>query len=113
MTLKSNIPQLRAGLRAAVRAGVKDAAELAANLATQLVPVDSGDLKRSITTRPGKDDLTVEVVAGGGGVGYAGFVEYGTVSSPAQPFLTPAVRAIKPQVEIARQVFELMKRSAL
>lgn len=48
-------------------------------------PVDTGALRDSIQANP--DSVTV-------GVEYAGFVEYGTVNMPPEPFLRPAADTV-------------------
>ena len=48
-------------------------------------PVDTGALRDSIAAGP--DNVTV-------GVEYAGFVEYGTVNMPPEPFLRPAADTV-------------------
>ena len=63
--------------------------------AKQLCPVDTGTLRRSITT-------TAPVVSGGGvtgsvetGIHYAPYVEFGTRKMAAQPFLGPALESAR------------------
>ncbi len=64
-------------LRSAMRAG----ARVIANEAKGNVPVEDGDLKRSIrvSTNTRKGEVTAKAVAGGKKVYYAHFVEFGTV----------------------------------
>ena len=50
-----------------------------------LAPVDTGRLRESIHVDKS------EVVAGGNDAPYATYVEYGTLYTPAQPFLEPAL----------------------
>ncbi len=72
--------------------------------AKAVVPVDTGALRRSIRQepKPQREDgyYVAGITAGGGGVvnprtgrevDYAGFVEWGTSRTPAQPYLTPAI----------------------
>lgn len=93
------------------------------------VPVDSGGLLRSIRSRvvrsAGRDQLRVELTAGGPGIGYWLFVEYGTgqrgrssrqpepgvpagfkhgliPGQRAQPFLRPSILAVKRKVSRGR-----------
>lgn len=49
--------------------------------ATQEVPVDTGELRSSITKNEGSLDVGAE---------HGVFIEYGTFKSPAQPFIRPA-----------------------
>ena len=102
---------IRAGLKDAIDQGLGAAAGHIGDLAQQLAPVDTGALK---------DSKVVERVAPGQwrvsfGRGLpdarAIFQEYGTRSSPAQPYLGPAVAAIDIEQEIARTVDALIKRS--
>lgn len=53
--------------------------------AVDLCPVDTGNLRGSITTEIGELEGAV-----GTNVEYAEFVEFGTSKMPAQPFLYPA-----------------------
>ena len=103
------------------RHGELAAAELIAQEARRLVPIDTGKLHNSIRVEEfqgesGRDE--VAVVAGGEsiGAGYAGFVEFGTVRTPAQPFLRPAVAATIDQqlpvmVQAMRRPFREMIRA--
>lgn len=55
--------------------------------------VDTGYMKNSIqATQIAEDYWRVTV-----GATYGVYVEYGTVHSPAQPFIRPAVEAVRPQ----------------
>jgi HK97 gp10 family phage protein len=116
MTLKSNIPALRKALPDALERGVGRAALFVQNVAEQLVPVDTTALRRTIRVEGPEtqgDTVTYQVLAGdpsatrpndGQPVNYAPYVEYGTSSSPAQPFMTPAARAIKSELEVKAEV---------
>jgi HK97 gp10 family phage protein len=53
--------------------------------AQAMAPVDTGALRESIQAGP--DNVTV-------GVPYAGFVEYGTVNMPPEPYLRPAADTV-------------------
>lgn len=59
----------------------------AENYAKLLCPVDTGNLRNSITHEQGGEDF--EVV--GTNVEYAPYVEYGTQRMKAQPYIKPAV----------------------
>jgi HK97 gp10 family phage protein len=96
-TLRSKLKMLAAFTpEAAQRALMRTGADILA-ISQQLVPVDSGSLKKSGGVVP-VDSITVHVGYGGPGVYYANrepskyavHVEYGTVRSPAQPYLRPA-----------------------
>lgn len=95
---------------AARREMVKEAlkqADIMADFMKRAVPVDTGDLKESITVTPPNQRtppfsqpggalhvpaLTVAITAGGEEVRYAHLVEHGTVKTPAHPFFFPAFR---------------------
>lgn len=72
--------------------------------AKQIVPIDTGALKRSIRQEPRPrregDSYEAGISAGGGGVvnprtgrevDYAGFVEWGMLRAPPQPYLRPGL----------------------
>jgi len=108
MALRSRIPAIRAGLNAAAARGVARAGGYIVNLAQQLCPVDTGALRASIRLEPAQPALKMYVKAGGGQVDYAGYVEFGTSRSLAQPYLTPAVRAIDVRREVAEELKDLI-----
>lgn len=58
------------------------------------VPVDTGELRGSITIDPG-GTLDVRVTAH---AGYAGFVEWGTTRAAPQSFMGPAEQSVTPEV---------------
>lgn len=71
------------------RAGRRNAGKWAkqgARIAARLAPVDTGELKASIGVQ-GTDIVAT--------ARHAGFVEFGTVRMPPQPFMRPAVQAIR------------------
>lgn len=89
VVLKSNLGALAASIPGVLDVGGAATANDIADLAQQLAPVDTGALRDSkFVERRGP----LWVV--GFSAPYAAHVEYGTSRSPAQPFLTPAVRAI-------------------
>lgn len=67
------------------------AAEAGAAAARLYVPVDSGELLASIQVQENPDG-TVDYVAT---ADHAVHVEFGTRDTPAQPFLRPAISAVK------------------
>lgn len=124
MTLKSNIPRLRKAIPEALERGVGRAALFVQNVAEQLVPVDTTALQRTIRVEGPEQQgraVVYQVLAGdpsasrpdGHPVDYAPHVEYGTSASPAQPFMTPAARAIKPEIEVRAEVRKAIKGAAL
>lgn len=62
--------------------------------AKELAPVDTGRLRSSIANEMGRDDRGL-VARIGTDVHYASFVEFGTRRMRAQPFLRPALDAVK------------------
>lgn len=91
-TLKSRFPEIVAGLRPRVSAAVKETAEVVQEGAQTRVPVDEGDLYDSIRVER-KGPAEYAVIAGGGDVFYATFIEYGTVKLGPRPFMVPAAEA--------------------
>lgn len=63
---------------------------LVQNGARQRCPVDTGRLRASIMSTPGRDGRGPYVDIGSN-VEYAPFVEYGTMRTRAQPYLRPAL----------------------
>lgn len=84
---RDNTAQAAAGIDSAVAAALEEIGLLAEGYAEKKCPVDTGNLRGSITH---------EVDAGGGAVyigtnvEYAPYVELGTSRQGAQPFLRPA-----------------------
>lgn len=96
-TIDVDSRKFEAGLKRAVaRIKVKSEADLARfgldvqNRARELCPVDTGRLRSSIRSVPGKDTHG-PFVAIGTNVTYAVFVEFGTSRARAQPYLRPAL----------------------
>lgn len=108
-----------------LRDGLKAGAKIVADEAKLKVPVDSGDLKKSIKVRAGKragrGKIRRTVVTGKGFFKgqefYGGFVEFGTRKMRARPFMRPAYEAKKKQAknasidEINRLVQQAVKES--
>jgi HK97 gp10 family phage protein len=72
---------------------VRGAAFLCQRVAQQLVPVDTGFLRSSITVgSPDGGSLAPGALSAqvGPEAAYGGFVEFGTSQSGAQPYMTPA-----------------------
>jgi HK97 gp10 family phage protein len=78
---------------------VRTAAFLCQRIAVQLVPVDTGFLRSSITVgradggslQPG--DLAAQV---GPEAAYGAYVEFPTANTGAQPYMTPAAEQVSP-----------------
>lgn len=74
--------------------GVAKAAAMVEGAAKNIVPVDSGDLKRSISSS-GKTTLEGAEGSVGTNLEYAPHVEFGTTRMQAQPYLHPALQKNK------------------
>jgi HK97 gp10 family phage protein len=92
--LVSRIPQVEKNLRQRVEEAVGEAAQATAVIARQLVPVRTGVLRDSITAYR-NTNLNWVV---GASAPYSSWVELGSSTSPAQPFLRPAAEAVRPQL---------------
>jgi|GEM_PF-1714364 phage protein, HK97 gp10 family len=109
VSVKLSLTRLRRvikGERAALDRASKAYAEAVSDLAQQLAPVDTGELRASIHVEAGDVQGSHKVVAS---VPYAVFVEFGTHTAAAQPFLTPAWRHTNPLPFFARELAELIK----
>lgn len=78
----------------AVNVALTASALLVEGAAKNLVPVDTGNLRNSITHEVEKKEAKV-----GTNVEYAPFVELGTVKMAAQPYLNPALEANKGNIK--------------
>lgn len=80
-------------------AGIRRALEIcggtAERYAKELCPVDTGNLRNSITHQP----VDAETMAVGTNVHYAPYVELGTVKMKAQPYLRPAIENHRDEYE--------------
>ena len=89
---KNLLPALAAKVPGAARRLVQRAVLDVEGQAKQRSAVDTGAMRNSISGRM-TGDTSGEV---GVGQEYAVYVEYGTVNAPAQPFIHPAVDAVRP-----------------
>lgn len=105
-SLQKKLAAIPRATREEVRAVLEKSGDEMVSLAKSLAPVRTGLLKSTIKRRPGKNELAVEVVAGGaattkaaragnGVFDYAAGTEWGTSDTPSQPFFWPSYRAIK------------------
>jgi len=62
------------------------------------VPVDEGDLQRSVDTVVNYANLSLGLTAGGVGAKHAHLVEFGTVHSKPDPFMRRTIRKERPSV---------------
>lgn len=84
--IRDNRAMVSAMVRASLEATLRDASAVLEAQAKALVPVDTGALMASILAEP-TGVLRWRVAAN---ESYAGFLEWGTTRSPAQPYLMPA-----------------------
>lgn len=91
-TARARRPKISAQMHKAA-GGKKGGYRVSDPAATLGVPVDTGALqlsiKKSVTQKGGKTTGTVS--AGGGAVGYATMIEFGTSKMAARPFMRPAI----------------------
>jgi HK97 gp10 family phage protein len=102
VTIKhNNLGTMAANLRPRAHLVVQKTAFDVEARAKEFAAVDTGAMRSSIHAEM-TGELTAEV---GVGVDYAVHVEYGTSRAAAQPFMTPAADAVRPDFEAAiRQV---------
>lgn len=110
---KAGLTKLRREIAAAADRGVQAAGGMVKDLAEQLAPYDAKETHKHLN-----ESIEVRIVAPGhcqvvAGVGLpderAPAQEYGTVDSPAQPYLTPAAEAIDLAKEVKREVNALIR----
>ena len=74
------------------KAAAVSAAEAAAQTAKALAPVDTGELKSSISSASTAEGAVMQAAAP-----HAAMVEYGTSKMNPQPFMLPAALAVRKQ----------------
>ena len=84
---QDNTGQVVDGIDSAIGAALEEIGLLAENYAAKKCPVDTGNLRGSITYEVDTGDNAVYI---GTNVEYAPYVELGTSCQKAQPFLRPA-----------------------
>jgi HK97 gp10 family phage protein len=89
----NRIPQLMAAVEAHTRQAVKRNADELRDEMKRRAPVDTGELKNSITSTSVTAGKTATVDVG---AEHGIYNEYGTYKMAAQPFFHPAVEAIWP-----------------
>ena len=91
----SNVPEALRQVKSATRNALNNMGEKAVELAQNLTPVDTGNLRASLTHQPeGEDAELVGTSQGSAPIkppSYAPYVEFGTRRMRAQPFLRPAI----------------------
>lgn len=101
--LSDNTDTIKDIVRAQTRVALEVVGLQAENYAKRLCPVDTGNLRNSITHT--SDDDTAYI---GTNVEYAPYVEYGTSRTKAQPFLKPAANN---HADEYRAIFEYYYRN--
>lgn len=92
VTLKPSIQELKDSMRASVERALEAVGLQAEGYAKMKCPVDTGNLRNSITHTTDEGELTAYI---GTDVEYAAYVEYGTSRTKAQPYLEPAIKEHK------------------
>lgn len=94
------IPELQKALKEAAAETMQAAAEAVAEEvkaigddARRTVPVETGELRRSIRDAADGTSGTVKATAR-----HAGFVEHGTKNTPASPYMHPAAERSRPRL---------------
>jgi len=105
--LINQLGSLEGRIKNSIKEAVKINALEAEQKAKLLCPVDTGHLRRSISTEINEttDKILVDVLTN---VEYGSYVEYGTSRQPAQPFMKPAYESQKVQFE--RDISETVRR---
>lgn len=76
-----------------LESALNDVGELVLNNAIALVPIQTGNLMRSLGYKVIGDEVHI-----GTDVEYAPYVEYGTWKQEAQPYLVPSVESNKEEI---------------
>jgi hypothetical protein len=123
MPLKSNLAKIRRGLKPAHARANRRSAELIVDVAQQLAPYDNSPerepgphLKDTIKVASDEGEVRQVVTAGEGLNDPRAVVnEYGgtSINFPAQPYMTPAAEAIKPAVEVKKELLDLYRSNGL
>ena len=100
----NRIPGIIARFPGAVSAVVKKTAFEIENEAKAMVPVDTGELQRSIRAEIEEFSATIAPHTE-----YDAYVEFGTIHMGAQPYMRPAADKVEPQfVEAIDQIVKAM-----
>ena len=89
-TYKDNSKEISEDIKAALLRGLETCGLVAEGYAKKLAPVDTGNLRNSITHTVDDGEPAAYI---GTNVEYAPYVCLGTIHMKAQPFLKPAVAA--------------------
>jgi len=90
-TVTSNIDRYSKEIDIGVQGAMEKVTELIVEKARSLAPVETGDLRASVQTAVRK--MASDIVTGSveATIKYAQYIEFGTSTQKAQPFLTPAL----------------------
>ena len=98
LDIEDTTPEAKRNIdRNLVAALTESAAPLKAT-AIREVPVDEGDLQRSIDTAVDADKLSLALTAGGPGAKHAFLVEFGPAHAKPNPFMRRAIKKNRPPV---------------
>ena len=92
--IQDNSKEVSDNIKAALLRGLETCGLVAEGYAKKLAPVDTGNLRNSITHDVDEDEPAAYI---GSNVEYASYVCLGTIHMNAQPFLKPAVADHKEQ----------------
>lgn len=110
---QSHVPDVKSRVKDAVRTALDRMGEKVVELAQDRTPVDTGNLRASITHQADGDDTelvgTSNAAAPFKPVEYAPYVELGTRKMHAQPFLVPAITE---NTDILQRIIEDALRGA-
>ena len=87
-TYKDNSKEVSDNIKAALLRGLETCGLVAEGYAKKLAPVDTGNLRNSITHTVDEEEPATYI---GTDVEYAPYQELGTINMDANPFLKPAV----------------------
>ncbi|MGH3599811.1 MAG: HK97-gp10 family putative phage morphogenesis protein [Pseudonocardiaceae bacterium] len=96
--LKRKLAALRGKVAQGAADGLVESAQAIRTGARRLVPVDSGKLRDGVVIRYRNQGKTAEIGIVDDDVYYGQFIEFGTSSIHAQPFLAPAAEAERRRV---------------
>ena len=88
VTIQDHSAEVSADIKAALLRGLETCGLVAEGYAKKLAPVDTGNLRNSITHEVDDGEPAAYI---GTNVEYAPYQEFGTIHMKAQPFLKPAV----------------------
>ncbi len=106
--LIARLRQMQENIIPAAVAAVEVNAQEVCDMAKELCPVETGNLKNSITATVTRTE-TGCIANVSCGAPYGVYVEHGTVHTPARPFMYPAAKAY--EAKIAREVAQAIREA--